>query len=380
MDVLNPALYRVLQHRYGTVKVSSRGAPYQYRVETDPVTRRPKVIQIHGGEQYCVCCPLCGEQRHRLVIGHRWLTRPAPHLPMLTSNAICYNTHCQVTRIEFYGDILRDLHDAEIGIALREIDQPKVVEPPKIETRLPVGTVPLTSLPADHPALAFLASKYTGLDPRYLSDCYAVGFTDQPDPYYKLAQNRVIFPIFDKGELRGWQGRTIDRANTIRWVLSSGFHKTFYNGDRIGPNHYPVIAEGIPSAIACGPTGTCIFGKELDELRAKEFGSRWEGAIIALDPETFIPDEREGSNGKVFAHVLRDKLAKYCKGPVYLLPWPESILDVARRKLEYSIAKQEAKAKGQEIPDQDLIVPDPADIGPRGMIELLSQVPRRTVL
>ncbi len=299
---------------------------------------------------------------------------------MLTNAAKCYNTNCQVTQFEFYGDILRDLKDAEMGMLLRGISQPAVVEPPKTIVRLPQGTVPLTSLPTDHPALQFLVGKYNGLSAEYLSDCYAVGYTGEQDPYYKLARNRIIFPIFNKGELSGWQGRAITPQDTPKWVLSSGFNKVFYNGDRIGSNHYPVVAEGIPSSIACGPTGTCLFGKEIDDIRAQEFASRWQGAIIATDPETFLPDHREGSDGKVYAHRVRDKLAKYCKGPVVLLKYPDAVLDIAKRWLDYEVARQKTPKGTQPPEDPHLTVPDPADIGIPGMAELLNKIPRRTVL
>jgi hypothetical protein len=299
---------------------------------------------------------------------------------MITAAAKCYNTNCQVTQLEFYGDVLRDLQDVEMGMLLRGISTPVAPPAPKMVVRLPQGMVPLTSLPADHPAILFLEKKYNGLTPRYLSDCYSVGYTAEQDPVYKLARNRIIFPIFDKGLLSGWQGRAIVSTDNPKWVLSSGFNKTFYNGDRIGPNHYPVVAEGIPSSIACGPTGTCLFGKEIDDIRAQEFASRWEGAIIATDPETFLPDHREGADGKIFAHRVRDKLAKYCKGPVVLIRYPDSILDMAKRWLDYEVARQNTPKDARQPPDPHLTVPDPADIGIHGMIELLAQVPRRTVL
>ena len=56
-SALNPALYAALQARYGTVKITNQG---QRRIESG--TGRDTVVTVRG-ENYAICCPLCGESK-----------------------------------------------------------------------------------------------------------------------------------------------------------------------------------------------------------------------------------------------------------------------------------------------------------------------------
>ncbi len=240
--------------------------------------------------------------------------------------------------------------------------------------RLPVGCKQLDMLPAGHRALVFLAKKYRDLDPVYLARNYGASFTAEKDDLYRLAFERIIFPVYDNGELVGWQGRTIDSANPKRWLLPPGFRKCFYNGDRISPLQIPIICEGITSSICCGPSATAIFGKELDEYACRKFAARWPSAVIALDPETQLPDPH--AHGRVFAQELKAKLDPLLKIPAYILKWPEEAMEAARRKFAYEQRKVDAKALKQPAPPkEEHSVPDAADYGITGMVEILKQIP-----
>jgi hypothetical protein len=88
-----------------------------------------------------------------------------------------------------------------------------------------------------------------------------------------------------------------------------------------------------------------------------------------------------GADGKVFANELRERLAQHLNGPIYMLKWPQEVLDTAARKMQYEAIVQYAKKKQLPLPPvQEFKIPDPADFGLRGMADLLNLVPRKSFL
>ena len=363
---LNPTLHGLLAKRFGKVVISSPNIPFKGALTGD--SQKP-IRTICGGEQYMVDCPFCGDNRGRLGIGHAWLTRPIPNGPVLRTNLQCYNEGCR----EVYSQAFRSpfIHGI-VSSPPADTPRPFVEAPPMRPVHMPHGCIPLHDLPCRHPAIAFITAKYPSLPPWYLSRHYGACYTDEYDTEYKLAPGRVIFPIRDQGRLVGWAGRTINPDMKIRWAFSTGFRKLFYNGDRIASHEIPIITEGIPSAIACGPRGTCIFGKTLNEDRARQFASRWRTAIIATDPETFVPEDGSGGDRQVCVHKIRDLLNRFCAEPVRLITWPDDFLARAREKAAARAAKPHAASSSLLPLAPEIFVPDPADVGPIGMHELLA--------
>ncbi len=357
---LNPGLFAKLKAYFRTVRVVQRGVPFHHHIGTDPRSGQLTVLKNGPHEQYEVDCPFCGDEDKRLSISSAWLTQPVSYLPMLTHNLICYNEECEgVYSPEFYKQFLSDgiehLLKREVEIA---------PEPVKPDLRMPKGSIPLDQLPADHPAVTFLLRKYNGLTPDYLARGYGAVFASEQDPVYRMAYNRIIFPIFEKGEFVAWQGRAISVDMAPKWLFSPGHRRNFYNGDRIESDKIPVICEGITSSIACGPFATAIYNKVIDDRMAREFASRWRSAVVLLDPETFVPDmrtEKRNCKGtvtapaRVYAQELIDQLNKYCQFPVHAFRWPDEVLELARRKVRR----------------EEVNVPDPADLGLARMRELL---------
>lgn len=355
MQVLNPALYQVLRTRYGRVRVTNQGVRRQ---EKRVGNRYEAIVR---GENYQLCCPLCGDTKFRLSISYMWLTKSMLATHPRTELAHCYNDSCPVWKQSFWAPIMDDLELFSMGLitpptedALPEPSEPRA--PMKI--RLPHGFVPLTLLPNEHPARVFIRKQYPGgITPDYLGKCYGVGYVHAPDPIYELAEQRIIFPIYANGELVAWQGRTIVGADP-RWYLPPGFIKPVYNGDNVSPINTPIIAEGIPSAISCGPNGVALFGKTATHQQLEYIASRWGSAIIATDPETFVPDNRKNIGGIVFVDKLREQLDRVLPVPARLIQYPPEILELARRHNN----------------GEDVKVPDPADLGPKVMTSLISKL------
>src|ERR1035438_3249329 len=103
---LCPSLYKRLEERFGSVIIANEGegmvtARSSARMmESRTVqggalsqrgaTTRGRVEVLHRGESYRVCCPKCGDTRHRLWINHRMV-----EFPGLT---ICFNAGCYRSR------------------------------------------------------------------------------------------------------------------------------------------------------------------------------------------------------------------------------------------------------------------------------------------
>ena len=391
--VLNPALFDALVDVFGTVRVSDENAPLKWEWRDDPKTKRRVPRIVTGGEQYAVCCPVCGDKRFRLAFGHRFLTpldknfapEPLKHVYK------CYNESCDlfrdhkehrcVTAIRDYLERHKDL----IGLAVHRTKSRGPAAPVEHHSRLctlPQGFTPLDQLPEGHPALKFIVAKY-GFDPNYLAKAYGVGFVGQSTGFMQIS-NRIVFPVYEGGVLVFWQGRTIVPDETSRWYITPGARKVCYNLDRIPDGDVVVLAEGIPASIASGPTGSAVFGKDLDYRRAQQIVKKFRTAVIALDPETQIPDPRTRrkkgvgydptDNGRVYADEMRAKLIEAgMKVPPLILPYPAVVMARAKNVFDYKRAVMDGVIP--KDPGFDETIPDPADIGMRGMNEILKSLP-----
>lgn len=352
--MLNPVLHKVLQSIVGNVRVVHENEERISQVVDD------KEVVSQYGESYYVDCWCCGDTKCRLSISYKFLTKKYMSTQKWLHTYHCFNEGCNILDHPVFKKIEAAVEDGAQDASLLEAirnTQPVTVVDHKIE--LPVGFTPLTELPSGHPALEFISNKYNGLTPQYLWAGYRVGYTEARDPRYLLAANRVIFPVFGESGLTGWQGRSIDNTNPKRWYLPPGFSKSaIYNFQRIKPGVIPVIAEGIPAAIACGPYGIALFGKSVDDQRAKLIAERCRTVVIATDPETYVPDARE-KGAPVHALKIKKVLDKYLFEPARLVTWPDEILDLARLKVNGN---------------KEVTVPDPADYGLAGMHRFLKDL------
>lgn len=363
-NVLNPALYCVLKYKFGTVRISHQG---EHRIEKYSRVDK-KFVPVVRGEHYSVCCPLCGDRRFRLSISYRWLSMSVANTGRLRSDlAYCYNENCDVRSPSFYEQFLDLLDSYQLRLPpftddmiqklLSGVSTPLTADgqPGKMlrECRLPDGCVPLRQLPKDHEAWLFLSSKYhQSVVDALSSPSYNVMFCADSDDMY--ARRRIIFPITCHNLCVGWQGRSINADEPLRWYLPPGFLKCIYRYDQVSPVTVPVIAEGIMSAVACGiDRGVAIFGKSLTGFQLQLIAQRWDSVILATDPETYVPN----AHGVIDVLELKHKLDAVLRHPARLIPWPQRVLDLARQKHAKLIDW----------------VPDPADFGIQVMSELIAR-------
>lgn len=366
--MLNPQLHAVLTKHFGEVKISNEGVK---RIER---RRGNQTTVIVRGEHYNVCCPLCGDERFRLSVSYLWLTTPSMSRRRLTHLANCYNEDCDVRAESFYGELLDDYEAACMGLLEDEVAKSRKVGSTSTRQRgpipLPKTLTPLNELNHQHVAIKWLQQHYRvfGELPvetmvNYLTRLYGVQWCHSADEMFPIAEDRLVFPVYVDGQPVGWQARSVYDEQRPRWYLPPGFVKTWYNGDRVAPFETPVLCEGVVNAIACGPKGIAMFGKQLNRMRAQEFRERWSSVIIATDPDTFVPDNRKGASGRIFAHELRDVLREFVP-VVRMIRWPDDVLEMARRS-----------NSGEE---EGIKVPDAADLGfvtMRRLIEEASHAP-----
>ncbi len=370
--MLNRALYMVLKMRYGNVRISRENTARTYGLKGEVLER---------GEQYVVCCPICGDNKFRATFSHMWLGKNSEGRRIHRTLVNCFNEQCfawdEVQAKAGPHGWVKDAAAHEVRLLEQALDgvtdldlilmappPPTPQRAPRVAWRLPIGYVPLSQLPANHPAREFVKRKYGGIDPDYLSNGYSVGYTPMYDPDYPLAKGRVIFPVFLRGELSGWQGRAINAETDPRWYLPAGFNKDkgCFNEDRIPPGCIPVFVEGIPTSIACGPSGAAIWGTSMSDTLIAHVASKWPTAVLALDPDTYTPDNRKGGGGRVKTAELLAKLTAAFRIPPVAVTYPPEMIELGR-------------LSNNAPPGTKVSVPDLADCGLYGARSIIKQVP-----
>lgn len=354
--MLNPALHAALRSRFGEVRVTNKNVR---RSELwDDRSRQYDVVE--RGEHYQVCCPFCSDTKFRLSFSYRWLQRKGLDDSEHTALVNCYNEGCEdVYQQSFISGMHELVHQAEMGLLLSEAATPEAAPTVSRTLALPDGCVPVSDLPAGHPARQFLRVQYAGIPEAYML-AHRPLYCADGDGRYRKAGKRVIFPIYDElRQLVSWQGRTIDAAEQPRWYNPPGFSKThIWNLHALSPIDIPILCEGIPSAMACGPKALAIYGTSPPPAVVKLLAARFPTAVLAFDADTYVPDNRPGGNGAVKVLALKARLDRYFRQPTKLIEWPAEVLDKARRYCNGAADKP----------------PDAADIGLKEMRDVLARV------
>jgi hypothetical protein len=300
MNPLNPQLYRALASRFGEVRMCNEGQHMLMR-RIRSALRYDKFEDrvVEAGEQYCVCCPYCGDTRFRLYVSYRWNTKDDSGKTSGLHLIQCFNENCNTSsfRDQLQTYIAKRVATRSYHAELQKAESFQAVD-------LPGMCIPLHSLPFDHPSRAYLQSRR--FDPDELSKLWNVhycqstavdenGFIPGTNIRAHLVQGRIIFPVYRAGVMVGFQARVIG-DHQVKYYTMPGLRKQYmlYNGDRAKGYDFGVVVEGVLDAIRVGPQAVALLGKTMSWRQRELIIAHWgSGALcILLDPDAVKEMER----------------------------------------------------------------------------------------
>ena len=288
---LNPTLYDRLAREFGSVIIANEGEAYIPSLRSMSIREGERNSPaVAYGEYYRVCCPFCGDGRHRLWVNHRFGVYDQLQQSKNLHLAICYNEDCvrdSARRHQFENMVYRGLNwsrrrtnmvragGEEVPISLTAVD------PPGTLTRLGL-------LSPQHAAVLYLEER--GYNIRELDQVYNITYCEMARPEYPTATNRIVAPAYMHGELVGWQCRYIGDANWNYTGIPKYYtrpkmpkRRVLYNYD-VAAKHFPVVlVEGVTDVWSVGPQAVAVFGKRLHELQARLLAETWStGSLVIM--------------------------------------------------------------------------------------------------
>ncbi len=304
VNPLNPTLYSLLEHKFGSVHVANPGAPAQIRRFRDP-TRPGRVITqaASWGEYYCVCCPFCNDVGHKLWINHTYGVDYDAKTGRRTDTylACCYKNSCLQKPGKF-----EQLEQMIFGPGRPVIKRAaiRVVEPvpESTELNLPGTIVRIDELPHTHRAVEYVVGR--GFDPQQLASVFNVGVCVEASFRYRIMTGRIFIPSYFNKKLVAWQGRmTRDAAKgEIKYYTQGSKSRALYNYDVACTQPFVVLVEGAPSVWRLGVTGVCLFGKTLSHWQANTVGTTWAGKPVFVMLDCDARKELETATAQLSQH------------------------------------------------------------------------------
>jgi hypothetical protein len=291
-DVLRPDLYRRLSQRFGRVEITHEqeemSASVKLSDKTDKNGQRYRELDVtSAGEVYRINCPFCTDTRRRLWINHMFGYRDKETRVSYMWLANCFNDYCPLAgNMDLRFKLYRMIYDDVIGNDFSGAD---VVRPGKKHTGEPEAVQPpgrllsLSSLPADHRALAYIRER--GHDPALLQARYKVSYCTEADRMYPMATGRIIIPVVMRGKTVGWQARYVGNPpNKLvpKYYTMPHMPKgsILYNFDLAKEQPYVVVTEGVFDAWRYGPEAVCLFGCKPSSVQVQLLYGTWKDKTI----------------------------------------------------------------------------------------------------
>lgn len=275
--MINEWLYKRLQRVFGKVSIANEGTPLIVTEFIDPITGKKKVHIDQRGETYCVNCPFCeiltngrSDTKQRLWINHCYGVSGHSTGRRFWGLAHCYNEDC--LSVEEFREALKSIVYG-FETPPKNVRQLKHVpiDYPAYEVELPTGLVPINSLPSSHPASQFLESR--GFDRNYLYEVFKIQYAEEIDVRYPMMHNRIIIPVYVKGKLVGFQGRSV-REGEIKYLTAkkTRISEALYGYDvfpRDGKAKIVFLVEGAPDVWRIGPGALGMCGTHLSHSKVQ---------------------------------------------------------------------------------------------------------------
>lgn len=334
--MLNPWLYGRLKRIFKEVKVANQGVPLIVTEYIDPISGQKKYNIVQRGETYCVCCPFCQlvtrgrpDTRFRLWINHCYGIRNHPTGRRFWSLAYCYNENC--LEVKEFAEALKDIvYGFETPPSYLEIPKPTIAETGSVE--LPTGLVPVNQLDSKHPARVYLESR--GFDVEYLFNTFQIQYAEELDPRFPMMHQRIIIPIYVKGKLVGYQGRSI-QPHELKYVTARGTRSTeiLYGYDAYPQamgHQLAIVVEGPADVWRIGPGALGMMGTHLSLQKAQLIRELGVKIVIVL----YDGDLRTNPQGRRLINNCRSRLEQMgLQAVIRVLPEGKDPADFTREEL-----------------------------------------------
>lgn len=314
---LNPRLLDAMTKAFGAVRVRDEGQPLEGYYAPDPVTGRTRLYVVRRGETYEANCFKCNDHRMRMAVNHRYGIFDPKTGGYGSELWKCYNEECQSDYANRAR--LRDIvFGASLGCRLPHRRDPEVVAclPRELEpVEFPGVLVPLTELPASHPAVRYVKDT-RGFDPAELVALWGVGYAEHVPPKSRgaMSAGRLIAPITHGGVMVGWQARHVGEADwkeVPKYLTYCQKSLVVYGLDQAEGADVLTAVEGVTDVWRYGPGAVCGLGKGLSARQCELVASRLRGR-----PFVVVPDRNDPTSEPKFFAAAGDIVALGHRGPV----------------------------------------------------------------
>jgi len=317
--VINPILFAYLCKYLGqTGSVLSAGeqatftCPANKHTRIGRSSRKTKIRKLayadKWGEKYQFNCPVCGDTRGRLIIGHLFRGRIQINSTefFFGNLARCYNEKCDVQ--DLFGKFDLDWAKQNITIESKPTAFTKWGEPCN---DYPEKTIPLIDPELPYVAVDYLHGRKFSLP--YLHEYFAVTYAPKGTQWtrtkkvlnaegeeveekevHKFFDNRIIIPILQRRQMTSWQARVADPeyVGKTKYLFGSGNKKSeyIYNMDNALFHKDICLFEGVTDVWRYGHDSVNIFGKSISSVQIEILRILWGWAgwkatcVVCLDP------------------------------------------------------------------------------------------------
>lgn len=321
--MLNEHLYNQLVARFGDVKIQNENHQMVVAPRLNAYGNPENKI-IDSGENYRICCPVCGDTRHRLYISYGWGLDQ--ELGVNSTGLVhCFNERCEeIDDVAFnVKEVLRRqltprmsdiIFGTSVGSGTRwgRHNAPTVAPKPQqpLQYPHPDWLIPVKYLAYSHPAARYLDAK--GYDRVVLSDFWGVAYCTKypvsreengvPKSYAWLA-GRLFFPI----NHAVWQARRIDGINAMKYFTQGAKGEALYGAEYAKRFPFVIVQEGAPDVWRTGGPGVGLLCKDATAYQRDLIRLNWDTVGICLDPDAFQTraNERESSVVKLYNELKR---------------------------------------------------------------------------
>lgn len=327
--MLNPELYDWLQETFvADVEVSGEDRPgsYSFRaagkrvngkltsLRRAPVKSSVNYAHVNDwGEVYHLNCPVCGDTKRRLYVGHlcgstliQETKTKTKKVKFSKSMYLCHNEKCDLW--EYFKEIPEFELDGSV-----QVKKVKNTLHIPVEMDIPQGCIPLSKAPDE--ALEYLSGR--GYDIRALEDEFLVHYAPagtvwrkatDTEPEKAFYKPRIVVPIVNRCRWVNWQARALSDTDKPKWLFPGGSAKSecIYNLDEIWKYQTLALVEGITDTWAYGndeeTAAGGLFGKYLSDthLHMLSLLFKHKGRVcVVLDSAAEDPSTEKASKENV---------------------------------------------------------------------------------